>query len=394
MDYSFLRLSPSFDEAKQLMLDPKQSKQRYYDCISLLPNERYLQITSSKTDIVFNNSYKVSIIDCNENELKDITDKVTIFEFFDNKGVRQISFEIEGIGESWYMLSVFLKFESTIGTDVFYSNAFTVSDEYEYETIRLIYKSYGIFQGTDYTNAPYYQSIRIKAEFQNTEDATDNATYTQTNGNVISMNPTVVFPENYFIDYINNFTFRALAVALKSDVVYLEDYRVTDRPTLKNGERLGNSNLTSCDFIVHRNLDDKANDIPQLSPQLSILNKEPKGTYSTAMLEAQKIIIEFNKNIVINVGQLKIYGEGGYLKATLTQSDFTVSGNIVTSNEFLSEYVTEYGKYYITFTEGLFKTIDEQTLSITNVSDFTFNYSVGDWLGSDWSEDDFLIYEL
>ena len=135
MDNSFIRLKPSFNQAKQ-MFDSKVANKRYYDCISLHPNETYLQITNSDTDIVFGNSYKASIIDCNEKELKDITDNVSIYEGTDSNGIRQIAFEIVNIGKSWYGNPVFLKLESTIGSDVFYSNAFTVSDENTKETIK------------------------------------------------------------------------------------------------------------------------------------------------------------------------------------------------------------------------------------------------------------------
>lgn len=376
-----------------MMLDLKQSTYRYYDCISLHPEETYLQITASIVDIVFNGSYKISVIDCNEKELKDISENVTIFEFFDKNGVAQIAFEIASINESWYGMPVYLKFENTVGNERFYSNAFVVTDQFLEESIRLNYKSYGFFQGTDYTNAPYIQSIRLRGKFQNTEDTTENSTYTQTNGNVLSLNPTVVFPENYSIDYINNFTFRCLGVALKSDVVYLEGYRVTDRPQLKNGDRIDNSNMTTCEFIAHRNLDDKIDDKNQLTVGLTITDKYPLGTLNTSISESRIIEVAFNKNIVLGIGQLKIFTEGGILASTLTQSDLFIDGNLLKSNDFISEYINNFGKYYITFTEGLVKSVSGENISITNNIEWTFELYAGDWLADDFSPDDFLIYE-
>jgi len=386
MDNSFLRLLPTFNEAKQ-MFDSKQSKFRYYDCISLLPNESYLQITASKVDIVFNGSYKVSVIDACENELKDISERVTIFEFFDKDGIAQIAFEIVNIGESWHYTPVFLKFENTVGAERFYSNAFTVSDENLDETIILNYKSYGYFQGTDYKNANYFQSIRIKSDFQNTEDATETATYTQTSGNVLSLNPTIVFPENFSIDYINNFTFRALAVALKSDIVYLEKYRVTDRPQLKNGERIGNSNLTSCEFTVHRNLDDKTSGSFQLTPILSIIGKTPNGVYNTIGFSTLYITANFNKNIILGVGQFKIFKINGTLVATLTELDFSIVGYNLISNSLISTIVSDFDQYYITFTEGLVTSILNEKISITNNSDWTFELSAGEYEKTEYTDE-------
>jgi hypothetical protein len=386
MDNSFLRLLPTFNEAKQ-MFDSKQSKFIYYDCISLLPNESYLQITASKVDIVFNGSYKVSVIDACENELKDISERVTIFEFFDKDGIAQIAFEIVNIGESWHYTPVFLKFENTVGAERFYSNAFTVSDENLDETIILNYKSYGYFQGTDYKNANYFQSIRIKSDFQNTEDATETATYTQTSGNVLSLNPTIVFPENFSIDYINNFTFRALAVALKSDIVYLEKYRVTDRPQLKNGERIGNSNLTSCEFTVHRNLDDKTSGSFQLTPILSIIGKTPNGVYNTIGFSTLYITANFNKNIILGVGQFKIFKINGTLVATLTELDFSIVGYNLISNSLISTIVSDFDQYYITFTEGLVTSILNEKISITNNSDWTFELSAGEYEKTEYTDE-------
>lgn len=392
MDYSFLRLLPSFNEAKQ-MFDPKQSTKRYYDCISLHPDETYLQITNSKVDIVFNGSYKVSIIDCSGEELKDISDRVTIFEFFDIKGVRQIAYEISNIGSSWYGENVFLKFENTVGSEVFFSSAFTVTDENVEETVRIDYKSYGYFQGVNYQTANYFQSIRIRCEFQSTTDETETATYIQTTGNVLSKNPTIVFAENYLIDYINNFTFRALSVALKSDLVYLDLYRVTDKPVPQNGERLGNSNVTSAEIKLYRDLDDKFDVVDQLTPLFQITQLIPSSTLNQTLIEGTKISINFSKDIVLGTGQLKIFNQASELIATLYQSDFISYGNNLESVNTLDTYISEFGNYYITFSEGLVKSVTGDNISITSNTEWTFVFSNGDWSADDWSADDFLIYE-
>jgi len=394
MDYSFIRLLPSFNQAKQ-MFDPKQAMFRYYDCISLHPLETYLQITNSKIDIVFNNSYKVSVIDCAENELKDITENVTIQEGVDINGIKQIAFEIVAINESWYGKNVFFKFESTIGPDVFYSNVVNITDENIQDTILLNYKSYGYFQGTDYSNFDLYQSIRIKAFFKTTNDETESATYVQTSGNVISKNPTVVFSENYVIPYLNNFSFRALTVNIKSDLVYIDCYRVTDKPNLKNGELIDNSNLSDTELLVHRDLDDYMENVTQLTPPFLISSKYPINSINLTIASINKLSITFTKPIVIGVGTIKIYSIDGILKATLDQTDIELDGlNKIISLQNIGNFLTEYAQYYVRISEGLIKSTSQENISITNNTDWTFKISTGDWSADDFSSSDFLIYEL
>lgn len=381
MDNSFIRLKPTFNQAKQ-MLDPKQSQFRYYDCIALHPLETYLQVTDSNINVVFGNSYKASIIDCNENELKDITDNFSIFEGIDSFGVQQIAFEIVNIGESWYGKPVFLKLESTIGPDVFYSNAFAVTDEETDETIRLVYKNI-------FGNLNYYKSIRLRALFNLTQDETENATYVQVDGNVLSQKPTIVFSESYTIQQINNFTYRALAIALKSDIVYLDSYRVTDRPQLKNGEVLGRSNLTNAEFIVHRNLDDYYIDTNQITNNFQIVSKTPTGRVK---LTFGKISVTFNKSITLGTtGVMNIYKVGGFLEAQLNVNDFEIVGNTLQTELNLNSYLSDFADYYVNFTNDLVLN-GLETIELTNDTDWTFTITRGDFKDSDFLNTDFLIY--
>lgn len=393
MDYSFIRFKPTFNQAKQ-MLDPKQSQFRYYDCVALHPLETYLQITGSEVDIVFNNSYKASIIDCGENELKDITDNVSIYEGLDFKGVRQIAFEIVNIGQSWYGTPVFLKLESTINTEIkFYSNAFAVTDLNTEDTFRLNYKSYGFYQGTDYKNFNYFQSIRLKGNFTITSDETENSMYIQTDGRVLSQNPTIIFSENWIFPDINNFAFRSLSIALKSDLVYLDLNRVTDKPQLKNSVIDGRSNLSIAETTLHRDLDTYFSDVNQITITFAINYKYPSSYITLVMSSANTITAIFNKSIVLGTsGIMRIYQVGGFLKATLFPSDFNVVDNSIQSVLPISDYISEYGDFYITFTTDFVKSTINEDISILNNEDWTFKIGRGDFKNSDFKNTDFLIY--
>lgn len=369
MDNSFLRLKPTFEQAKTIG-DPRQSTSRYYDSISLHPNETYLQITNSDVDIVFNQDYNVFLIDCNGNELLEITDNVFIEEFTDVNGIRQISFEIVNIGET-FNEKVFLKFVHTTGNEIFYSNPFIVSDDLEY-TLRLNYSSYGVFQGTDYLNAPFVQSIRVSGQYEGINDETENSTYIQSSGSVISENPTLVFSSAYKFNLVNDFTYRCLSVALKSNILFIDNKKVTDKAVIKKGQRLGNSNLYDAEVVLHVS-DVNYLESNQISTPYIVNYFEPISFIS--VVNSLSIQIELSKITTLGNGTLRIYAENGTLLATLDKSDFNDNNDLITSNQLLSDYITlNIGKYYIIFDNGFFNSnISEQILPF----DWEFEVSLG-----------------
>jgi len=382
MDNAFLRLKPTFEQAKTIG-DPRQSKNRYYDSIVLNPNETYLQITNSDVDIVFNGDYNVFLIDCFNNELLEITDKVYINEFTDIEGIRQIAFEIVKIGQTFNQ-NVFLKLVHTTGSNVFYSNPFVVSDDLEY-TIRLDYGSYGVFQGTDYLNAPFVQSIRVAGQYEGLTDETENSTYIQSNSNKISQLPTLVFANAYDFNLINDFTYRALSVALKSDLVFIDQKRSTNKSVLKKGEREGNSNVYNCNGTFYFS-DETYIAQFQIVPEFNVVNFYPNG--AIPLNQNQNITILFSKNVVLGVGSFKIFSEIGALLATLNQTNFTILNNLATA-PLLGNYINIAltGKYYITFDEALFTSNIDQIAPQFN---WNFEFIEGEYEGEDYENNEYI----
>ena len=83
----------------------------------------------TKNGIAFDGNYTVFIVDCSGNELLEITEKVAIFEFIDNRGIPQIAFEITNIGTDFYMQEVSLRFRhSAVLSNVFYSNPILITN--------------------------------------------------------------------------------------------------------------------------------------------------------------------------------------------------------------------------------------------------------------------------
>ena len=90
LDKSFLRLVTDFSVAKSEMM--ANSQYVYKDTIVVSPTNKFLQISNSLTNIAFDDSYIVSLVDCSDNVVLDITDKIFINEFQDINGIYQIAF--------------------------------------------------------------------------------------------------------------------------------------------------------------------------------------------------------------------------------------------------------------------------------------------------------------
>ena len=78
IDYSFIRLKPTLNEALDTGNSPL-SQYIYYNQIHLLPCENYLQITNLDNGIAFDGDYKAELIDCNNIILALDRDWETLF---------------------------------------------------------------------------------------------------------------------------------------------------------------------------------------------------------------------------------------------------------------------------------------------------------------------------
>ena len=142
MDNSFIKLYPTFSEAKY---DRMHDSQFYYGSgVCLHPSEKYLQVTNSKVSIAFGESYKVEIIDCSENVLADITNFFYTYSFQDHNGIYQIAFEIMPLNLDFGFENVYFKFTSLSNDATFYTNDFVITEDILTTSIRLDYKDFDI----------------------------------------------------------------------------------------------------------------------------------------------------------------------------------------------------------------------------------------------------------
>lgn len=95
----------------------------------------------------------------------------------------------------------------------------------------------------------------------------------------------------------------------------------------------------------------------------------------------------FNRNIILGVGNLKVYKDG-ILFLSFTQDDLTVIDNYFTIN--ITNLFPDNGSYYILFDEGLITSIFGEHYSVSNPDIWKFTILDGEFDSNDFT-DEFLI---
>lgn len=375
-DYSFLRLKTDFSQAKSdMMVD---SEYFFNWGICLHPLETYLQTTNSDTSIAFNESYKVELINCKGDILKDITEKVYIHEFQDNNGIYQISYEILPIQEDFYFERLYLKFTHTTSDLVLYSNGFYLTAEREKETFRLDYKSYREYKGTNYVLADYYQSIRLFGYYNGIAEKKDSKVYTEINGNIRKSRVIQSFEYTFDIDYIDTFVYERLAVALESDLVYINGIKAEVLETLSAGERIVKTNSFDATFKCQLIDNETYLDTFQIAPIFNYTDLTPIGVYTLATIPTIGTAT-FNYNLLSANCSLYNY-DTDVLIANLTLT--------ITNNKFsFNMPILSNGNYYF-----LFNAVSGYgSINIIDKDIWSFNILDGEFDNTEFDNTEFLV---
>lgn len=378
-DFSFLRLNTDFATAKSDVM--QESEYFYNGGICLHPLEKYLQITNSPTDIAFDDSYKVELINCSEQVIKDITDIVFITEFQDNNGIYQISFEIAPLNEDFYYEELYLKFTHLDSALRLYSNGFIVTAQEEKNSFRLDYKSYSVYRGTNYVLADYYQSIRLLGYYNGISENKDSRLYTDINGRIRKSRIIQSFEHDYNIEYVNAFVYERLCVALENNLVYLNGTFIEVLDDVSAGERIGKSNLFEANFKVQLDNSQTYEDAYQIAPALSIIELMPLGNYTLASIPTIGKAT-FNNDIVYVSGKIKLYDYNTDI--LLNELDITLTDNYF---EFVMPILAN-GDYYFLF-DSLIEDNLLQTISVSDKEQWKFKIGIADFLGTDFNNLDF-----
>lgn len=352
IDYSFIRLKPTLNEALAIGNSPTAQEVYNYQ-IQLTPCESFLQISNLDSGIAFDGDYRAELIDCEENVFADITSNFTIYEFIDKNGVNQIAFEFAKINVDLGFKEVLLRLTHTTGIDVYYSNKFIITNESKHETTRFDYKSYSYFKGISYDVVDLYQSIRLNYWFDQVENETEVSDYYQiSNGNTVSNRALYKQKENYKSEYTNRFVYERSNIMLISDVIYIDGIRVTNKPQVTAGERLNYSNIFEGSFSCYKNYDDTYTPTYQITDELGLISYSPNGSYTLVSLP-NEINGSFNRNVTLGSGTIIIRkASDNSIIQTFTENDVDLVDNSFTVD--ISGLITENDIYTVTISKGLF----------------------------------------
>lgn len=372
-DLSFLRLETTFNDAKYTRASSATSI-FYLGQIILRPNETYTQTTNTKLGIAFDGNYKVTIVDCNDKELQDITNNVAINERTIN-GLPQIDFEITQIGTDYNAKTVYLKFEHTVSNYVWWSNPINITNTFNHISTRF-----------DYKNAPdaLYQSIVLKCFFSVNDGDSSSNEYTTQYGRKETSRMVATEYENYIFEKIDNFTYRRLNNLLRKSVVFVNGNRVTTKQTLPSQERTGDTNVFNIDFQVPIDYNETFTYQYQIFPKFTLIGKYPSTTYTLADL-GNDIIGSFNRSFSVGTGTLRLFKDGLLLK-TYNVSEITESGFDFLAD--ISSIIVANGSYYINFDTGLFiSSFNESSEGITNTTDWAFLIANSEYDNTEYSNE-------
>lgn len=367
LDKSFLRLKTSFAEAKFELI--QDSEFVYKENIILNPNKIYTQISNSKTSIAFDDSYIVELVDCNDNALLDITNKVFINEFQDHNGIYQLAFEITPIQQDFYFETLFLRFTHTASTLKLWSNPILVTEQCK--TFRLEYKNYNYYQGISYDIANIYQSIDLVGYLDIVQNKETIKVDTLINGDIRQSRPVQGFEYVYNIDFIDSFTFTRLATALNSELIYINGIRFIKSENVQGDERQGKSNYFATSFKGQFIETDTLNLGYQIAPEFTIVNLAPLGLYSLASFPFSVSTSDFS-NDIDSVSYLRLYN---YDTDTFIQDiPFTIVDNSIDLDFTFISLVN--GNCYIT---AELTSVLSQVLTIDNKDTWIFNIQNGQY---------------
>jgi hypothetical protein len=373
-DLSFIRLEPNFNDAKYLRASTATTI-FYNGQIILCPNQVYLQTTNTKLGIAFDGNFKVTIIDCNENELQNITSKVAINERTIN-GLPQIDFEIANIGADYYSKNVYLKFEHTVSNYVWYSNPLQITNYFDATSSRFDYKN---------ANDTYYQSITLKCFFSVNDAESTSSEYVTYQGKKVTSRLITTELEQYFFDSIDNFTYRRLNNLLSRNIVYINGNRITNKQTLPSKARAGDTNIFNLDFKVAIDYNDIFVEELQIFDAFELVTIIPSGDYTLANVGS---IIQgiFNRVVTVGIGELTVFKDT-VLFATFDQTEITITNNEI---EMPISLISN-GVYYINITPELFiSSFGEVYQGITNTTDWTFTISDGEFDNTEFNNEFFI----
>lgn len=387
IDYSFLRLKTSFEDA--VNTQPSPVTEFYAGNVHLIPNETYFQITNSETSIYTGNDIEVYLIDDCQTELEDITQYVFIQPFTDDNGISQIAWELINDFEYGYK-PLSLKFVNPNNQDTWYTNFFVSTALNSDKTFRLDYTSSRTHYGTQYVRAPYYQSIRLEGYFNNKLNQSERNEYHQISTDLtVHARNVKKIKYRYVLEDYDEFITERVENAIINQTVYIDGVRCYSSDPIEFVEREGDSNISEQEMLLSKNLSDTFTYSFQIFEGIQILQYTPFGNYVTGT-SFTKYVLSFNVPITVNTGNAYYYNTTG-LQETYTESVMAVANN----TELRIDVQSTAGEnpidddHYVLVDSGLITFGGATWGGISSTSEWTFTLGSADYSSADYDSNDY-----
>ena len=362
-DFSFIKLYKNDFASAQRSDNTNIATMPYAGFIQQKTNETFCQKSNSETDIEFVGGIKVELIDGCGNVQKDITDNFYYFNYESENGTEQIDFEFGNINEDFGTLALFLKITDLDNGNIWYSNAFCVTDyRSEFSSVFHYTNDKTIF-GIDYTTSKRLQIVRIGECHDHTPVNQNNLKqYTTSNGNQVNYNRIVTFLRQYQLNHIDIFCNDRLDALFSHSHIYIDFQRVV-LSDYKVEERKGDTNWFDGSFIVNKQ-NEVLNYEYQLFEGLEVVEQSPinNSTFSGFNF---LFSLTFNKNIFLLDGLvIKLFKDGIFVS---NASTISVTDNVLNFDDFTTTF--ENGNYSIVVPSGF----------IYNGNEFFNGYALNEW---------------
>jgi hypothetical protein len=364
-DFSFIRLSTDFNTAKNGD-NPNIANLCYNGLIVQQPNETFLQISNSPTDINFVGGIQVDLIDCNGLVVQNIDGQFFYEGFIDSNGIYQIAFEFGNIGVDYWTKPLYLKITDLVNTNIWYSNNFLVTYYQSDLTTKFKYTNPTKIYGISYDLSPYIQSVRLANCYDFTPvNKREVKQYVTSQGLQVNHRTITTFLRQYKIDRVDYFNNDRLEILFSHGIIYANNQRVIISDYSVE-ERKGMANVMSGEFTINPQ-NQVIVDAYQLYEGLEVVSLIPLngGTFTIASVPSD-FELTFNKDITLPSGFVIKFNKDGVLQ-TITPTTYDVTDNILTITPTY------------TFANGSYSIVIEPN-TITSGSENFIGYAFGEWV--------------
>lgn len=319
-DYSFLKLYTSISEALNNE-NPSVSITNYTGFVVLSPYQTLAQTTNVLDGIAFGGNIQVDLVDECGNVVRPINlDYEFFYHEFTNSvtGKPQIHFALGMLCDDYGEVPLLLRLKHTVSDSVWYSVPFLVTDTVNRETIDVVYKSTAWFRGIDYSNANYFQRIRLACFKDDIDPQTESEEVTQLSGNRYYMRNITTPVDKFKFYMLDFFGYNRLVTLLSHPIIYINGRRYTSSgQNASKGERVVDSNFFEATFTANPTQEIQVYQ-NEIFVDFGVTGYYPDKESTQLPTLSNPFTVTFNRPITVFTGCVAKLYEDGVLVATVT----------------------------------------------------------------------------